>query len=316
MFRRDKYKIGSYTLIRIYHECGSFVDIIPQLGAMVYQIGVADENGNIQSILACDTEKELTDNPWFRGRILFPFNDRIPSGTYTFEGCEYHLPINCEADQSAIHGLVYNREFTETQWVCTEDSGALSFLYSVDKKDYRGYPFSVDLKITYTLSAGDFSINFTVVNRDTKSLPFALGWHPYFTLGTPVDLNSMMCLSGSFVQIDKDLNPTGDIISVEATGYDFTEPRLLGDGELDIALTIPESGKTVLTGEKGSLKLTFDTELFSFIQLFTPPGRASIAIEPVTAATNSFNINGLGKIVLGPGEERSGSVKIRLMSNP
>ena len=81
---------------------------------------------------------------------------------------------------------------------------------------------------------------------------------------------------------------------------------------MDIAFTASSEGKVFLENKTDKLEIFFDTDLFPFVQLFIPPGRKSIAIEPITAATNAFNIDGLGKIELKPGEERSGSVKISL----
>ncbi len=315
MFEKKEYTIGPYRVSRLEHKDGPFLDIIPELGAMVYQVGLSNGNGRVLPILECDSANELINNPWFRGRILFPFNDRIPSGHYSFDGTEYQFPINSEEDQSSIHGLVYQREFSFVSWTEQENSASISYNISIDKTDYSYYPFSVDLTVVYTLGLSDFSICYTVVNRDEKSLPFALGWHPYFTLDTEINSLQLLCDGDSYVAVDADLNPTGEIVPVKGSDFDFSLMKEIGNGELDIALTSSDSGKTVLKDDKNSLELTFDRDLFSFIQLFTPPGRTSIAIEPISAATNSFNLHGLGKIVLCPREERSGSVSISLKSS-
>ena len=44
-----------------------------------------------------DSDEEILLNPLFRGRLLFPFNDRIPNGKYYFDGREYSFPINDKA---------------------------------------------------------------------------------------------------------------------------------------------------------------------------------------------------------------------------
>lgn len=315
MFDKKEYTIASYRVTRIEHKQGAFMEIIPELGAMVHRVGLRNGVGNILSIVECDSADELSENPWFRGRILFPFNDRIPRGRYSFNGTEYQLPINCAEDQSSIHGLVYQREFSEVSRSENEDSASIAYCCSIDKKDYPSYPFSVDLTLVYTLGLHDVSIRYSVVNRDQKTLPFALGWHPYFTLGTEINALRLMCGGESYVAVDKDLNPTGEILPVKGSDLDFSILKKIGEGELDIALSSSETGIAVLEDDKNSLELTFDRDFFSFVQLFTPPGRKSIAIEPISAATNSFNIDGLGKVVLSPGEERSGSVSISLKSS-
>lgn len=316
MFEKKEYLSGPYRVTRLEHKDGPFLDLIPELGAMVHQVGLLNGNGLVVPILECDSADELKTNPWFRGRILFPFNDRIPQGRYSFGGTEYQLPINCEEDQSSIHGLLYQRAFSFVSWTEGENSTSITYCCSIDKDDYSSYPFSVDVTVVYSLGLSDFSISYSVANRDDQSLPFALGWHPYFTLDSQINSLQLLCGGGAYVAVDKDLNPIGENLPVKGTDLDFTLMKKIGPGELDIALTSSGSGKTVLKDGCNSLELTFDRDFFPFVQLFTPPGRKSIAIEPISAATNSFNLPGLGKIVLSPGEERSGSVAISLKSSP
>ena len=53
------------------------------------------------------------------------------------------------------------------------------------------------------------------------------------------------------------------------------------------------------------------TDPFGFTQLFIPPARDSIAVEPVTAATDAFNRPELGLRRLEPGAALRGTVRIR-----
>ena len=50
---------------------------------------------------------------------------------------------------------------------------------------------------------------------------------------------------------------------------------------------------------------------YRYLQVYTPPGRESIAIEPMTCAPNAFN-NGMGLIRLDPGEAFTASFGISL----
>jgi len=312
MFRKEEYQIDQFTVCRIINDKGVFADIIPVLGAMVYQIGLLDEDGEVTIILESDSPAELESNPWFRGRILFPFNDRIPGGQYTFDGVDYQLPINEEEDGSSIHGLVYNKPFVVSEEILNDDSGSIKLSYTINADDFESYPFSVKLEVVYAISDSGFSVDYRICNCDDKALPVALGWHPYFSPGKAINSLRMKCGGGSFVEVDETLNPTGELVSVTGTDLDYHQFKELGDRELDIAFTLPSDGITLLNNESRTLELIFDAGFFPYVQLFTPPKRKSIAIEPVTAATNSFNIDGLGKMVLNSGERRSGSVKINL----
>ena len=63
--------------------------------------------GETHRLLVEDAAEELLANPWFRGRLLFPFNDRIPGGVYRFEGREYAFP--CTEGDDALHGFLWQR---------------------------------------------------------------------------------------------------------------------------------------------------------------------------------------------------------------
>jgi len=312
MFIRKSYKINDISVSRIGHENGAYMEIIPELGAMVYQICLGDGSPSVYTILKNDSHVELSENPWFRGRILFPFNDRIPGGKYKYDDIEYQLPINSDEDNSSIHGLVYNRVFTESECELSDNSAKISFVYTIGKQDFISYPFSVELKVSYTITQKDFAVSYTVRNIDERTLPVALGWHPYFFLSSKVDELALRNDGKSYVEVDGLLNPTGEIKSLSATALDFSEGPELGGRELDIALTAAEDGRTFLKSKTHQLEIYFDPSLFPYTQFFIPPDRESIAIEPITGATNSFNIEGLGRIDLTAGEERRGSVKISL----
>ncbi|MBN2655976.1 MAG: hypothetical protein JXR86_02875 [Spirochaetales bacterium] len=314
MYSKREYAIGQIQVVRISDDRGSFFDIIPGSGAMVYRISLPDGMGRGRDILRYDSPEDLEENPLYRGRVLFPFNDRIPGGRYSFDNREYFLPVNDESDHSSIHGLVYNKSFQETGIRLDESSGEISYQYRIGADDFESYPFPVELQVTYRISDAGFYVNYQFANCGSLKLPVALGWHPYFRLDGTVDDWSLHCGGGSFVAVDDRLNPTGEIHETGGTELDFTSPRKIEHRDLDIALTASPSGICSLENSTHKIILDFDRELFPFVQLFIPPERDSIAIEPITAATNSFNVNGLGRLELNPGEGREGSVRISLQS--
>ena len=51
---------------------------------------------------------------------------------------------------------------------------------------------------------------------------------------------------------------------------------------------------------------------YNFLQVYIPPDRCSIAIEPMTCSTNAFN-NKEGLIILKPGEKFEAAYGVRLV---
>ncbi len=80
---------------------------------------------------------------------------------------------------------------------------------------------------------------------------------------------------------------------------------------MDIAYRTPGGHTARLTDGHLLLEIT-QSELFQYTQIYIPPDRGSIAIEPVSAATNAFNVPALGLRVLEPGQGVDGTVTVTL----
>ena len=65
--------------------------LCPSLGGTIVSLTLGSDQ---HQIMRNDLDAELLKNPLFRGRFLFPFNDRIPDGIYTFHDKTYQLPKN------------------------------------------------------------------------------------------------------------------------------------------------------------------------------------------------------------------------------
>lgn len=322
-------------------ETGAACLLLPELGATVWRLSLAacDPGGaavprvaaapgaaavpGAAEVLAADTPGEMAANPWFRGRILFPFNDRIPGGRYRFEGRDYRLAVNDPDSDCALHGLVYDRAF-DVDGVEEDEARAVAALSRELKPgDAPGYPFRVRLCVRAVLATDGFTLELTAQNTGDRTAPVAMGWHPYIALAGGVDAARLSCAAERSVAVDDDLMPTGERPPVAGGPLDFTEPRSLTGRELDIALErpgrgIPPAGRRTpeVVGalvDRGSdrIRLEQSTEPFRFTQLFIPPARDSIAVEPVTAATDAFNRPELGLRRLEPGAEIRGTIRIR-----
>jgi galactose mutarotase-like enzyme len=190
---------------------------------------------------------------WASGAVMFPFPVRMSSGTVMkFEGAEYHWPINDEKHRAALHGLTTVEEFELAQI-----ANGIQACWTYDgSKDF--YPFPCKLTITYILSQEGLSLSCRVQNLGTTSLPYHMGWHPYFKTNAPA-LNSVPAH-----RLKKnEVSHPGEKIPFE--GFDWTE-------EVDGAFFMDsvELGDTTIQ------------PLSSITQVFRPAGAPFVAIEPIT----------------------------------
>lgn len=244
-----------------------------------------------------------------RGQVLMPWPNRIAGGSYEFGGVRYQLAIGEVKTGNASHGLVrwanWNLE--------ARDDAAVTLGLTLHPQS--GYPFALALSITYRLADDGLHVASRARNVGPGPLPFGAGFHPYFTVGTPlIDDATLTLPARRALTTDERMIPTG-AGDVAGTALDFRVPRRIGETVLDTCfsgLDRDAEGRVRITlatgGGRPSLSLLLDRE-FDFVQVYSGDNlpdpaarRRGLAIEPMTCPANAFN-SGEGLIALGPGEE-------------
>jgi aldose 1-epimerase len=246
-----------------------------------------------------------------RGQVLLPWPNRIEDGSYEFDGRRHQLPLTEVEAGNAIHGLV-----RWAAWRVAEREADRAVLEH-PLYPQPGYPFSLALRIEYSLGDAGLTIRTTATNVGAGACPLGSGMHPYFTLGTPtVDSLTLTVPAARAVESDPRGLP-GPPRSVEGTGLDFRSPRLLGVTTLDTTFTDLERGedglaRVVLRDEEHGAELTvWADEAYTHFQLFTGDPlpdvrRRSLAVEPMTCPANAFR-TGEGVVRLEPGASWTGA---------
>ncbi len=296
----------------------SSMEIFPRFGGAVGSLFLEPPGGgDAVPLLYPDAPEELEENPWFRGRILFPFCDRIPEGRYSFGGREYRLEPN-QDDGSAIHGLIHNRPGRLTAEIITGSSHSITLGWQLGAD--AGYPFRLELFVSYRISSsatgGKAELIFHAHNFGDERAPAGFGWHSYFRLpGGPASEHEITIPSQRYVEVESDLMPTGRFPEVSGPGsrYDFRSGRAVGGEPYDIAFPASGSSERSAFIAAGAARAGMSIDgAFSYFQLFTPPDGRSIALEPLTNVTDAFNRSDMGMRILEPGERMSGRVVLFL----
>ena len=235
--------------------------------------------------------KELPDFSYsdsYAAAILFPFASRIEKGAYQFDGKTYQLDCN-QAGINALHGLVYNKTFTVINQKVTDSTAAVTMVYT-ETNPPKGFPFQYALEVTYTLSENNVGIAIKVTNLDTTPFPFTLGWHPYFYTEH---------LAESVVKFNSHQQVAFDekLITKELVLFTNEGDFAIENKQLDDCFVMNDA---VIEFETNEYQVTITSDAAqNYLQMFTPPHRMLIAIEPMTGISNSFN-NGIGLQVLAP----------------
>ncbi len=249
-----------------------------------------------------------------QGDVLIPFPGRVTEGRYTFEGQTLQMDKNDSEGPNAIHGFVrkkiWDSAATETEAVYTTEIG---------ESDNPGYPFALRVRVAYSLSDTGLTVSFAIENAGKTPAPVAAGFHPYFTVGSAlINADTLHLPFSSYLEY-KNLVPTGRVLPVSGTPFDFQQPRPIGetvlntcflqpqrdaDGLLRVRLSDAETQKSVTVW----MDAAFDyVVLYSGDPLPDGHSRRALAIEPMTCGSDAFNHPSWGLAALAPGETLAGS---------
>jgi aldose 1-epimerase len=277
------------------------------------------------------------------GAILIPYANRIrgklsPDGK-TVEadvlGHQVRLPANAGgkrpgAEQYAMHGLVLDARIDDITRETTEEQDALRGSFHAG--DFAGRWVSrTDLTFENVLRADSFTLTIAAKNVGGERLPMGIGWHPYFALPSGRREQARMHVPGirrALVNDYDEVLPTGEVVPVAGTPYDFSLPggRPLGDLYLDDCFVdlqrSPDGNVTCeIFDPRASygLRIVATTPLVKAVQVFAPPDRQFITLEPQFNWADPFGAEwppdvDTGMAILEPGESAVYSVRLELFA--
>jgi aldose 1-epimerase len=184
------------------------------------------------------------------------------------------------------------------------------------------YPFLTQYKVDYHLGPMGLTVTSTVINLDEVPIPFSLGFHPYFAVASPsINTTHLTIPANNYIALNDRMLPTGEILPVMGTSFDFRNERPIGEQVFDVTYTELQRDNNgmstvVLKDAHGGVTEVSQDRNFPYLQIFSgdtlPAGkqRTSLAIEPMTAPPDALR-SGKDLIVLEPGQHWAGSWRIR-----
>lgn len=277
---------------------GNQLDFVPAHGACVLDLvfeGMSVLDGY-------QTPQELDSNRWSKNVVLFPFPNRLKDGQFTWRGKTYQWPINDAHTGNALHGFGANKPMQIKQLDLNTESATVTCEYVSDGMR-EAYPFSFSFAIKFTLDQrNQLNVEISVQNLSTAEIPIGFGWHPYFQMDNTIDQVELQVPPVKLIGVDRRMIPNGKRYEYD----EFVNGKLIGDTVLDNCFALSDDRietSVYLRGSRGQLRYWQETGpgKFNYLQIFTPPYRTSIALEPMTCNVDALN-NGDGLIVLAPEE--------------
>jgi len=274
---------------------GSEVEIY-SFGALVNKFSIPVDGKPVNIIDGFNSVEDAVENitNGFKSAKLSPFTCRMNAGEYNFNDTTYKIE-KFYLPPHAIHGITYDGIF-EVLTTHADDQNASVGLKLDYKGTDKGYPFPFELLINWKLEKDNkLTVKSTVFHHNAHPIPYADGWHPYFTLGSSVDTYKIQFSSNTMLEFDETLLPTGK----KNEDGRFSAGASLDGIFLDNCFEL-EGANPACILSNDVLQLTIQPDAaYPFLQIYTPPHRNSIAIENLSGAPDCFN-NGIGLTLVQP----------------
>lgn len=175
-------------------------------------------------------EDYVAHSPYF-GALVGRYANRIGGGRCRIEGDEVQLSLN-EKDKTHLHGGF--RGFDKKVWeVASADETSLDLRLESEAGE-EGYPGRVETACRYELTDDD-RLTITLGARTDATTLVNLTGHSYFNLNGEGDVlgHRLMIPAQRYTPVDADLIPTGELVPVAGSPFDFRSSREIGEGGYD-----------------------------------------------------------------------------------
>ncbi|MDT2781631.1 aldose epimerase family protein [Vagococcus fluvialis] len=275
----EKTNITTITLVN-----GGLTASFLDFGARWHQFLAPDKNGKLENILlSLDTlEEVLVDQAQF-GALVGPVAGRIKNAEWKGISLDKNL-----GDLHHIHGGSKGWWCQFWNYEIIEEKEAIKVVFSLTDT-LSGYPGPIHVTNTYELTQTGVTMTTCVTSNEVTIVNPTN--HVYFNLSGDAKRkisDHLLTIKSPHILETGNLNiPTGKLISVENTGYDFNTPRVIKEAIKELKTGIDDayllentSPQIILADSISGRQLTIDSN------------RQSVVVFSTTGFNDSFKVNG------------------------
>ncbi|MGB6544968.1 MAG: aldose epimerase family protein [Candidatus Acidiferrales bacterium] len=234
-------------------------------GATLTEVWMPDRKGLKRDIvLGFDSLDGYTGKEPYFGATVGRYANRIANGKFTLDGKSYQLAIN--DPPNSLHGgtVGFDRRVWKAEPVEVPHAASVKFSYhSPDGEE--NYPGDLDVAVQYTLT-DDNELKLDYTATTDKDTILNLTNHTYWNLAGAdsgdVLKQILMLNANSYTPVNANLIPTGEILPVARTAFDFTKPMAIGSriNDPDVQAHKGYDINYVVTGTPGTMRLAARAE--------------------------------------------------------
>lgn len=204
---------------------------ITNYGGAIVAIMVPDRKGNLANIIqGHDNIQDVIDSPEpYLSTLIGRYGNRIAKGRFQLKGKVYSLPIN--NGPNSLHGG--KNGFNTKVWDATQINEHAIVLKYTSPYGEEGFTGELDVWVAYTLTDNNELIIKYSAKTNKKTI-INLTHHGFFSLAglanptPPIDDIECQINADFFLPIDETSIPTGEILKVAETPFDFRTPKPIG----------------------------------------------------------------------------------------
>lgn len=202
-------------------------------GATILSAILPDKEGKLADVvLGFESLSEYKNDTTYFGALVGRVANRIGGAKFNLDGKTYKLPHN--DGNNTLHGG--HKGFGDVIWKVGNyepkvDSPYITFTYhSFDGE--QGFPGDLLVSVTYKIIAENMLTVIMKAKALNKATPVNLAQHTYWNLGGhnsgDILSNTIQIYGSHITPVNDHLIPTGKIVPVKGTPYDFTKANKIG----------------------------------------------------------------------------------------
>jgi len=208
---------------------------VTDFGATLVSLKTPDRDGKLADIVfGYDDVAHYEIGKNYFGGTIGRYANRIADGKFTLDGATYQLALNNGVN--SLHGGT--KGFNKVMWQAKPLSAQSVELSYTSKDGEEGYPGTLDVKVTYTLTDNnELRLDYAAYEEPGKNTVLNLTNHSYFNLtGNPQNTilqHQVTIYASRFTPTKTGEIPTGEVRPVAGTPFDFTKAKAIG-AQIDV----------------------------------------------------------------------------------
>ncbi len=229
--------------------------VLSDYGATLTELHVPAPDGQVADIvLGYDTLAEYQANRGYFGASVGRFGNRIRGGTFALDGQAFQVAQN--EGETSLHGG--HAGFDKKVWDASYDATGGRVAFGLVSPDHdEGFPGTLEASATYSLGE-DGTVRIAYHANCDRATVCNIVNHSYFNLAGhdsgPMVEQQIQIEADFYTPVDEDTIPTGEVLAVAGTEYDFREPRQIGTEIADVPIFGGFDHNWCLRGEPGHLR--------------------------------------------------------------